>query len=253
MNWLMNALSSSVGRKFVMALTGLFLCLFLVIHLAGNLLLYVGPETYGNYAHALHEQKAFLLFSQVLLYTAFLLHIFLAFRLTALNVTARFTSYRKKASKRDDRVVASVVAPEAWMFRSGAIVLLFLIVHLTDFKFELGWSAVLEGQSHYAKAGIILRDIGRAIIYALGSVALGVHVSHGLASAFQSLGVNHPKYNGCIKWSSVAFGWIVAVGFASFPLIWALTAAPAPSAPASQAAPTSHVQPAAHPSEAQDH
>ncbi|MGE3999490.1 MAG: succinate dehydrogenase cytochrome b subunit [Planctomycetaceae bacterium] len=228
----MNALASSVGRKFVMGLTGLFLCLFLVIHLGGNLLLYVGPEAYDHYAHALHEQQAFLLVAQIGLYLALVLHILLALKLTTSNVTARFVSYRKKASKRDDRMVASVVAPETWMLRSGFIVLIFLFVHLTDFKFEFGWGAVLDGQTPYDKAGVILRDFGRAAVYTLGSVVLGVHVSHGLASAFQSLGLNHPRYNGCIRWSSVAFGWIVAAGFASFPVIWSLSGSThAPSSP----------------------
>jgi len=206
-----------------MGLTGLFLCLFLVIHLAGNLLLYVGPEAYDNYAHMLHEQQAFLAFSQIFLYGAFFLHIYLAFTLSMSNVTARFQSYKTKASKRDDRMVAALVAPETWMFRSGAIVLLFLIVHLSDFKFEFGWGILESVPSSYDKAGIILRDTGRAIIYILGSTVLGVHVSHGLASAFQSLGFNHPKYNGCLKWCSIAFGWIVAIGFASFPIVWYLT------------------------------
>lgn len=230
----MNALGSSVGRKFVMGLTGLFLCLFLVIHLGGNLLLYVGPAAYNSYAHALHDQQAFLLLSQVLLYAALALHIALAFKLTFSNIAARFTSYRTKASKRTDRTVAAAIAPETWMLRSGAIVLLFLVVHLIDFKFEFGWGAVLEGHSPYDKAGVILRDLGRATVYVLGSIVLGVHVSHGLASSLQSLGVNHDQYNGCIKWTSVIFGWIVAIGFASFPVVWSLSDAShtAPSPPA---------------------
>jgi len=227
LNWLTTVLSTSVGRKFVMGLTGLFLCLFLVIHLAGNLLLYVGPEAYDRYAHTLHEQQAFLVFSQILLYSAFFLHLYLAFTLSTSNVMSRFKSYKTKVSKRDDRMIASVVAPEAWMFRSGAIVLLFLIVHLIDFKFEIGWAILESETSPYAKAGVILRDVWRAVIYLLGSVVLGVHVSHGFASAFQSLGVSHPKYTPCIKWCSIAFGWIIAIGFASFPIIWTLTDSPA--------------------------
>jgi len=243
LSWLMNALSSSVGRKFVMGLTGLFLCLFLVIHLGGNLLLYVGPDAYNEYATALHDQKALLLISQILLYAAFLIHIYLSFTLSSTNIAARFTSYRTRTSKRDNRMIASIVAPEAWMFRSGAIVLLFLIIHVNDFKFEIGWDfrealslGSAEEASRYDRAGVILRDFGRAIIYTLGSIVLGVHVSHGLQSAFQSLGVNHPKYNGCLKWSSVTFGWIVAVGFASFPVIWTLsdTSPPAQSPPPTQ-------------------
>lgn len=228
MNWLTTALSSSVGRKYVMGLTGLFLCFFLVVHLAGNLLLYVGPEAYDHYAHTLHEQKAALVVAEVFLFGAFFLHIYLAFTLSGSNVTARFKSYKTKKSKRDDRMVASLVAPETWMFRSGAIVLLFLIVHLGDFKFEFWWGPELHSiESPYEKAGFILHDFLRLIVYSIGSIVLGVHVSHGFASAFQSLGINHPKYTPCIHWCSIAFGWIVGIGFASFPIIWALTESPA--------------------------
>lgn len=220
----MTALSSSIGRKFVMGLTGLFLCFFLVIHLAGNLLLYVGPEAYDHYAHTLHEQKGFLLFAEVFLFTAFIIHILLAVRLSRDNFAARKVSYAKTSSKKGGRLAASVIAPEVWMFWSGAIVLGFLICHLGDFKFEWWWgNEFASSGSEYHKASIILRDPRVLVVYCIGSVILGVHVSHGLASAFQSLGVNHPKYTPVIHWCSIAFGWIVAIGFASFPIAWALT------------------------------
>jgi succinate dehydrogenase / fumarate reductase cytochrome b subunit len=220
LNWLFHALSTSVGRKFVMGLTGLFLCLFLVVHLGGNLLLYVGADVYNEYAEKLHAQQEFLILAEILLYTAFLLHIALAFRLTSANLAARLQTYRLRTSKREDRMVASVIAPEAWMFRSGAIVLLFLLVHVTDFKFEGGWGELLESKTPFEKAGIILTSGWRAVIYAIGSIVLGAHVSHGFASAWQSIGINHPKWNGCLKWCSIAFGWVVGIGFASFPVMW---------------------------------
>ena len=224
MNWLITTLSSTVGRKFVMGLTGLFLCFFLVVHLAGNLLLYVGPEAYDHYAHTLHEQKGFLVVAEVLLFGAFIVHILLAIKLSRSNYAARQIPYAKTSSKKESRLVANVVAPEAWMFWSGAVVLGFLILHLGDFKFELWWGTSLQAiDSPYDKAGVILRNSLRLFVYTLGSIVLGMHVSHGLASAFQSLGVNHPKYTPCIHWCSIAFGWIVGIGFASFPVIWSLT------------------------------
>ena len=219
MNSLINALASSVGRKFVMGLTGLFLCFFLVIHLAGNLLMYVGAETYNTYAHTLHNQQAFLIFSQVLLYVAFLLHLVIAFKLTATNLAARRNNYQMKQSKQTGRALQSWIAPEVWMFWTGVVVLAFLMVHLCDFKFGLSFSEQVEGKEPYDRVTFILQNSAwRQGMYVAGAVLLGVHVSHGFASCFQSLGISHPNVNCCLKWCSIVFAWIVAIGFASFPL-----------------------------------
>jgi len=97
--------------------------------------------------------------------------------------------------------------------------LLFLLLHLSDFRFELRNPSV-AALSPFEKAQVLLRDPLTAIVYIIGTAALGYHVSHGLQSAFQTLGLNHPKYTGAIRAASRAFGLIVALGFGSFPL-WA--------------------------------
>lgn len=219
MSWILNALASSVGRKLVMATTGLFLCLFLVIHLAGNLLLFAGPELYDQYAHTLHSQKAFLIFSEILLYSAFGAHIYLAFRLTRDNWGARKKLYRVSDDKRTDRIGAGWIAPEKWMLFSGLIVLGFSVLHVAEFKFELGWGDRLADLSPYGQAQVILANWFRIFIYTVGCVILGVHVSHGFQSSWQSLGVNHPRVNRFLRWASVLFGVVVAVGFSSFPVL----------------------------------
>lgn len=221
LNWLTAALRSSVGKKFVMGITGLFLCLFLVVHLGGNLLLYVGPDAYNRYAHALHGNPLFLVAAQVLLYGAFMAHIYLAFVTSKENQDARGTSYAVNQTKRRDRTLYVFGwSPDTTMFVTGAVVLGFLIVHLCDFKFEWFWGDQLEGQEPFDKAGIILADSARILVYVIGSLFLGVHVAHGFASAFQSLGINHPKYNRCIQAAGFAFAVIVVIGFASFPVLW---------------------------------
>lgn len=202
-----------------MGVTGLFLCLFLVIHLAGNFLLFAGPAQYDAYAHMLHSQKAFLLFSELLLYSAFAAHIYLAFRLTRDNWAARRKLYRVKDDKRDDRIGAGWVAPEKWMLFSGLIVLGFAVLHVLDFKFEIGWGGQLAELSPYGQAQVILANGLRVFIYVLGCCVLGVHVSHGFQSCFQSLGVNHPRVNQPLRWASVLFGLVVAIGFSSFPVL----------------------------------
>src|SRR5262249_26790687 len=126
------ALTSSVGKKFVMGITGLLLCGFLVTHLAGNLLLYVSPDAYNKYAHTLHAQGILLKVAEVILYALFVIHIFLAVRTTQENWAARGHRYFIRRSKLDaaPHTNSSPLHPEAWMFTSGSIILLFLIVHV---------------------------------------------------------------------------------------------------------------------------
>ena len=220
MSWLNAALQSSVGRKFLMGITGLFLCFFLVVHLAGNLLLYVGPEVYDEYAHKLHSNPEFLILAEILLYSAFLVHILLSISLAFTNTAAREQDYAVKRTKVPGRILNVLgMTPDNTMAVTGLVVFLFLIVHLGDFKFESSWGNALDGLEPYAKAQVILADSARVVIYVAGSLILGIHVAHGFASAFQSLGLNHPKYTPTIKSLSRAFGLIVAVGFGSIPVI----------------------------------
>lgn len=220
LSWLTGFLKSSVGRKFVMAITGLFLCFFLVVHLAGNLLLYVpGGHAYVEYAEKLHSNEEFLIIAEILLFGAFFLHIVLAFVTVQENWLARKKSYRVVASKRDDRALGLAVAPDYTMMITGLIGLLFLCLHISDFKLEIGWNELIEGKSSAQKASIILGSMLRTVVYVAGSWALGVHVSHGLQSSFQTIGFNHPKYTQGIRVISVLFGIIVAIGFSSFPIV----------------------------------
>jgi succinate dehydrogenase cytochrome b subunit len=217
LNRLTAALRSSVGKKFVMGISGLFLCFFLVIHLAGNALLYVGADHYNEYAHKLHSMPAFLFVAEVFLYAAFAGHIYLALVTYTENNSARDHGYNEKQTKRDDRAINFFgLTPDTTMFLTGAIVFLFLILHLYDFKFERFGDGGLASLEPYDKAGAILGDTFTKVAYAIGSLFLGVHVSHGFASAFQSLGLRHPRYVRCIEWTGVVFAIVVALGFASF-------------------------------------
>ena len=216
MNRLTAALRSSVGKKFVMGITGLFLCSFLVIHLAGNVLLYVGAQEYNDYAHKLHSMPEFLVFAEIFLFAAFAAHIYLAFVTNAENRAARQHDYTEKQSKREDRALRFGLSPDTTMFATGAVVFGFLIKHLYDFKFEQLGNTALVGLEPYDYAHAIFSDTMTKVVYAVGSLFLGVHVSHGFASAFQSLGLRCSRCECCIEWTSVVFGAVVALGFASF-------------------------------------
>ncbi|MCA9114708.1 MAG: succinate dehydrogenase cytochrome b subunit [Planctomycetaceae bacterium] len=219
MNRLLKMLSSSIGRKLVMAVTGLLLCGFLLVHLAGNILLYVGPDAYNEYAHKLHEQEALLMVGEAGLILLFAAHVFLAIRLTMENRAARRKRYKMKESKIEERF--STVSSENWMFTSGAIVLGFVILHLIDFTFEARTDFAYADFSPYTKAVAILQNPISFAVYLAGSVILGIHLGHGVRSAIQTLGLHHVKYNGLISLASFLFASLVGVGFASFPL-WAM-------------------------------
>ena len=228
MNWLFKALSSSIGKKFVMGITGLLLCGFLVAHLAGNLLLYVPDKevdgethnAYNDYAHALHEQEGLLMVAETGLFAMFAAHIFLAFATARENRNARPAAYGKVQSKQEGRKIMDGLRPDTFMFVTGAVIFAFLILHLSDFKMELRPDVDYSGKEPYDKALMILQTPLSMIMYGIGALAIIAHLSHGFSSAFQSLGANHPKYNRLIKCVGIVFAVAVGAGFLSFP-IWA--------------------------------
>ncbi|MCC7425066.1 MAG: succinate dehydrogenase cytochrome b subunit [Planctomycetaceae bacterium] len=216
MSWLLKALQSSVGKKFVMAITGLLLCGFLVAHLAGNLLLYVGAKQYNDYAHALHDKAALLFVAELGLLLLFVAHVYLAFTTSRWNQKARETDYAMRQTKIRNRQMS--LRAENWMFTSGAIVLAFVLLHLSDFRFELRNSSV-HTLDPYEKAVVILSDPITQVGYTVGCLILGIHLAHGVGSAFQTLGANHPRYHRMIHGFGVFFAVVIALGFISFP-IW---------------------------------
>ncbi|MDB4614334.1 succinate dehydrogenase cytochrome b subunit [bacterium] len=227
MSWLLRALSTSIGQKFVMGITGLLLCGFLVAHLGGNFFLFVGADAYNDYAEALHKQEALLKVAEAGLIVLFAVHLYLAFVTTRGNKVARGSRYAMTETKQDVHVVPG--GSSSWMFVTGSIVLGFVILHLVDFTFQvrpdIEYSTTSEAgdvvaRTPFEKAKTILSNPVSAVVYLIGCIALGVHLAHGFGSAFQSLGLNHPRYKKIIQTTSVAFGWLIAVGFISF-VAWA--------------------------------
>ncbi len=226
---------SSIFKKIVMASSGLLLCLFLVAHLGGNLLLYIGPEYYNAYAHHLHSQEWLVKTAEVGLVVLFGAHIFYALTTDRDNREARPVTYAVKRSKQDGGGFPVELAAHSWMFLSGIIVLVFLLWHLADFTFEVRLAEATANRTPAEKAIIILKDPASAILYVVGCILLGWHLSHGFWSASQTLGVSHPRYSPYIKYFGLAFSIAVGLGFASFPF-WAGTQ-DVPTAPAAVATP----------------
>ncbi len=220
MNWLTKALSSSLGKKYLMAITGLSLCLFLVMHLAGNLLLFAGQEAYDAYAHALHEKEGLLAVAEVALFAIFVMHLGLAFLTSRENLAARGVQYEIKQTKQPRQILQSGIWPANWMLVSGLIVLGFVLLHLIDFTFQMRPDINYTGKGPYDKAIDILTSPVSVIGYLIGCSVLGFHLLHGFSSAFQSLGISHPKYDALLKRAGLIFAVVIALGFLSF-VVWA--------------------------------
>ncbi len=220
--WMMTLISSSIGQKFVMGITGLLLCSFLVVHLAGNLLVYVGAKEYNAYAKELHSMML-LPVAEIGLFLLLFIHIALAFKLTRDNQRARHISYQQTQSKIQEKPSLFSRTPlgetSAWMFISGSIILGFLVIHMIDMKLHANPTVDYTDADPY---DIIVQVLGSSLsapFYIVGTIVLGFHLSHGFWSAFQSLGLNHPKYMPWIKKLAIVFAFVIAAGFVSLP-IW---------------------------------
>ena len=175
-------LSSSIGKKMLMAASGSFLSLFVLIHLAGNSTALLGRATFLAYADHLHSLGIPLLFMEILLLTAFCTHIFLALQLFFENRKARPQPYAVVKGRGGETLAART------MIYTGTVILLFLAVHLQNFLFISPEQQV---------ADLLRTTLGNpalAVVYLLGTLAVGLHLSHGLWSLCQTLGLDHPGY-----------------------------------------------------------
>ena len=211
LSWLRRTVSSSIGKKVMMALTGLLLIGFLVAHLVGNLLLYADEDgsAFTQYALALESRPLLLLAAEVGLAALFIAHIVLGVRVTLQNREARDDRYQVRATH------GARTPGSATMIITGLIVLLFLLVHVYDFR--------LTKDNGEDLVGLVEARLSAGtgfLIYTLGVAALGLHLSHAFRSALQSLGLHHPKYELLIRRASIAVGVILGLGFLSFPLVY---------------------------------
>lgn len=213
-----NFLNSSLGRKVVMSATGLFLCVFLVEHLYGNLLLYAGDggQAFVEYSHdAVHSILIRII--EVALFIAIVLHVVQAIVLTRQNSVARPVKY----------AVTRVNETSTWYSRNmgvtGSIIFFFIVVHLYHFfvPYRITHTVGEAGQMNVAEAvkeG--LQNPYYAALYFISVCFLAFHLNHGFQSAFQSLGLNDRKYAPVLKASGTAFAMIMFLGFGSFPVLF---------------------------------
>lgn len=210
---------TAVGKKYVMAITGIVWMGYVLAHMAGNLKIYLGAEDINHYGEWLRTLGEPFLPRTVLLWimrsgliAALLLHVHAAYSLTRMN-----WARDKKYESRRDFIAANFASRT--MRWTGTIVLLFIIFHLADLTW--GVDAV---NPDYVRGDIynnLTQSFERpavAIFYILANLALGVHLLHGTWSLFQSLGLNHPRFNAWRRWFAYAFTIVVIGGNISFPL-----------------------------------
>lgn len=222
-------LSTTVGQKILMALTGLSLCGFLVAHLAGNVKLYAGEQAFNDYAHTLHGLGPLLAAAETGLFAILVLHVGLAFSTAAMNKVARQKEYAVKETKQGLFILPDGGASN-WMMLTGLIILVFLITHILDMKLKMNpgvdYSAAMSAgkivDNEFHAARIVLSTPLNAAIYMVGLVALGIHLSHGVRSALHTLGINHKRWNVLLKIGGILFAWAVAIGFMSL-VVWAMS------------------------------
>jgi len=207
-----NYLTSSIGKKQIMAITGFGLIGFTLTHLAGNFLLFLGADAFNVYAHTL-TSNPLIYVAEAGLIGMFLLHIALAVILKIENTQARPVKYYSKTRTGRGETIASATMPY-----TGAVLLVFIILHLLNFKFGSNYETTVDG--------VVMRDLFKTVVeyfsnplyvvwYCFAMCTLGLHTSHGFQSVFQTWGFNHKKYTPSLKGASLLYGLFVAIGFSS--------------------------------------
>jgi len=201
---------ASIGKKTVMAVTGGILVAFTLVHMAGNLQIYLGGEAINKYGDLLKSNMAVLWGARLFLLATLSLHLTAVFQLWSLKSKARPIAYQKLTSTKSSYASRT-------MYLSGPILLGFIIYHLSHFT---------TGQTHpqfedgdvYRNVILGFRHPVAFVAYLLAMSSLGFHLTHGIWSAFQSLGVNHPKYTPKIRNLATGLTALIVGGNISIPV-----------------------------------
>ncbi|MBT4760211.1 MAG: succinate dehydrogenase cytochrome b subunit [Bdellovibrionaceae bacterium] len=208
-------IKSSIGQKYVVATTGLLFALFVLSHVLGNFLIFVGPEAYNMYSYKLISNP-FIIVAEIGLVVLFVVHLAVAIKLTASNMVARPDKYalQAKGKKKTDPVTKA-------MWIQGAVIFIFMVSHLITFKYGTYYTAEYDG--------LVVRDLYKLMVevfasplfvvgYVLCMVMLGLHLSHGIQSALKTFGFNHPQYEAKVRTVGLGVALIVSLGFIAQPV-----------------------------------
>jgi succinate dehydrogenase / fumarate reductase, cytochrome b subunit len=208
MSWLVKTFTSSIGKKQVMAVTGLSFCLFVTVHMMGNLTIYAGKDSFLSYVDHLHSVEALVTLVEIGLIFFAVLHIGVGLFLFLENRRARPAPYEVKKSA-GGQTIGSWTAPY-----TGVLILAFVIVHLIKFRFVDKMTI-----DDFVILSKTFADFGFwTLFYIAGVIVVAIHVSHGFWSGFQTLGLSHPKYMPLVERLAIIFSLIIGIGFASIPV-----------------------------------
>ncbi len=211
MHWNSNrfifVLSSSIGKKLIMAITGLGFCIFLVSHLAGNLVIYAGNDAFNSYADRLHALGPLIILAEIGLLFFGILHISTGAYLSYQNFRARPGRYKKKKNA-GGRTIGSSTMPY-----TGFLILIFIIFHLIDFHF-----VEKADRSIYQIVLETFSNPGYTIFYILSMAVVATHIDHGFWSLLQTLGINNLEYMPILRMGSFVFSLFIGIGFGSLPV-----------------------------------
>ncbi len=207
--------NSTIGMKYMMGISGLIWSGFVLVHMLGNVLLFVGSDAYNSYSHMLTSGKMVYLIEAILIWSL-VTHMVMGIKLSIKNKSARPLAYAVSPVKEKSATIASRT-----MIIHGPLLLFFIIYHLITFKFGSYYETTVDG--------VVMRDIFKLVVevfsepmYVLGYVIcmilLGTHLSHGVSSAFQSFGLNHRAYENKIKCAGYLYATLVMGGFIAQPL-----------------------------------
>lgn len=215
-----NIFSSSIGKKLIMSLAGIFLIIFLLVHLGINLLVFKeSPEAFNKAAHFMGTNPVVKIM-EISLFGGFLLHMIYGLIISLQNWFARPIGYKKTPNSQSSFF-------SKYMIHTAIVLSIFLVLHLFDFyikaKFIGNISEVVYDGKPYHDLGTLV--IARFqiwwvdVVYVVALLGLGFHLHHGFQSAFQTLGLNHPVYTPIIKALGVAYSILVTAGFISIPVL----------------------------------
>ena len=209
--------SSSVGTKLLMGITGLALFAYMVLHLVGNALIFAGRDVFNEYSHML-VTNPLIIPIEVGLAAIFLLHIYKAVTMWMANKEARPVGYLMKegAGHTSRKSLAS-----STMILSGIFIAVFVVVHVKQFKFGSWYLTAEHGEVRdlFRTEAEVFSNPLWVVFYVIATLLVGLHLRHGVASGFQSLGIDHPVYTRRLTAAGIFFAVLIGVGLALIP-IW---------------------------------
>ncbi|MEC9026962.1 MAG: succinate dehydrogenase cytochrome b subunit [Candidatus Neomarinimicrobiota bacterium] len=201
--------NTTIGKKLLVASTGLMVCLFLVFHLINNLIIFTGPENFNQLVAALEKIKPLIRIMEILLVIIFFTHIYNSLLLTIESRRSRNDSYIKLSS-------SSSTIYSRTMFFSGSILFIFIVTHLSTIWFN--FQNIDDHDKYYYLVTESVYGFGNifiTILYLLSMILLGFHLRHGFQSAFKTLGVQNSKFDKILNVVSIFFWFLIPLGFFS--------------------------------------